>query len=284
MNEEWIAKDILHKVDNIFLDCDGVLWRGSHVIPKTVETLEFLRSRQKQLYFITNNSSATRSEYQKKIHDKFGIDVKKDEILTSGFAACLYLKSISFVGKIYVVGSNSLRSELREAGFDVYDVSHDQMEYKEEEMSQTKVDGDIGCVIVGYDNKINNYKLAYATLCLQHPKSLFVATNTDATLPYGGVFLPGTGCIVNSLATSVGRKPIVCGKPEPILFLHLRDVFGIDLKRSIMIGDRLDTDIKMGMDASVMTALVMTGVTQCIDLEHDIQPTYVLSSLSVLLQ
>ena len=83
--------------------------------------------------------------------------MEKDEILTSGFAAALYLKSIRFDKKVYVIGSEALKTELGDAGIAVCDLDHSVMEYREEEMSKISVDPLIGCVVVGYDNKINNY-------------------------------------------------------------------------------------------------------------------------------
>lgn len=234
---------------------------------------------------LTNNSSKTRTEYRHHLHNKFGLDVLKEEILTSGFAAALYLQSIKFYErKIYVIGSNSLRNELKDAGLKVFDEDHTKHEYHEEEMSKLKVDPEIGCVVIGYDKCINNFKFAYAHQVFQrNPDCLYIATNCDATLPYGDVFLPGTGASVNYFSTVVAKKPIVCGKPEPNLFRHLEQTHNVDLKRSIMIGDRLDTDIKMGVDANVLTALVLTGVTTMEQLQHTSHtPTYVLESLAVL--
>lgn len=278
-------EELIKETDNFFFDCDGVLWKGSHTIPKALETLENLRSKNKKLFFITNNSSNTREEYQKKLKTRFNMDVKKEEILTSGYSVALHLSSISFKRKIYVIGSNSLKTELKQEGLNVFETCHNNEMFNEEEVSKMKVDEEIGAIVVGYDNKLNNFKLAYAHLCFQKIKDcLFIATNLDSTFPYGDILLPGTGSIVNCVSTFLGRKPLVFGKPEIYLFKHLNEKYNIDLKKSVMIGDRLDTDILMGKNSNVKTILVLTGVTKKEDLKtNNIHPDYIIESIASLL-
>lgn len=276
---------LIETTDNFFFDCDGVLWKGTHTIPKALETLEYLRSLKKNLYFITNNSSNTREEYQKKLYSRFNMNVKKEEILTSGYSVALHLSSINFTKKIYVIGSNSLKKELQEIGLNVFEKCHNNETFNEEEMSKIQVDSEIGAIVVGYDNKLNNYKFAYAHLCFQqNPECLFIATNCDSTFPYGDVLLPGTGSIVNCLSTILNQKPLIFGKPEKYLFQHLKDKFKINLEKSVMIGDRLDTDILMGINSNVKTILVLSGVTKRQDLEKSkIEPNFIIESISSIL-
>eukprot|EP01080_Neovahlkampfia_damariscottae_P012482 gene12482-6230_t len=284
LKEKQDIEQFLNETENFFLDCDGVLWRGKEIIPGVKETLEFLRKKNKNLFFITNNSANTREEYQIKFKSKFGLDVSKDEIYTSGYCASVYLKhQLDFKKKIYVIGSSSLKKELKSLDLSVHEEDHTGASYNEEEMSKIKIDKDIECVLVGYESNLNNFKLAFAHQIFQQNENVrYIATNLDATLPYGNTFLPGTGSVMGFLNVVLKREPdYVCGKPNKELFNVIKTQFkNLDLEKSCMIGDRLDTDIKMGINAGISTLCVLTGVTQLKDLEtNEVKPTYVLNSI-----
>jgi len=164
---------------------------------------------------------------------------------------------------IYVIGSSSLKKELKNLGLSVHEEDHSNEVYSEEEMSNIKIHKDIGCVLVGYESKLNNFKLAFAHQIFQQNEDVrYIATNLDATLPYGDTFLPGTGTVMGFLNVVLNKEPdYVCGKPNKELFNIIKSQFkDLDLERSCMIGDRLgnflysiflkfffflDTDIKM---------------------------------------
>jgi len=145
----------------------------------------------------------------------------------------------------------------------------------------------IGAVLVGYDNCINNYKLSYAMHAIKYnPNCLFIATNTDNTLPFADVELPGAGTIVAALRTAVAPKePIVIGKPETLLLEIIEKEYGIDRARTIMIGDRLETDISFGNRGKVKSCAVLTGIATREELatvfagkDEDLKPGYVMES------
>jgi 4-nitrophenyl phosphatase len=124
-----------------------------------------------------------------------------------------------------------------------------------------KIESDIGAIVIGFDRYMNYNKLAKAHRYLQRKECLFVATNTDASFPIDGQLFPGTGAFVSALATCSGRKPTIVGKPEALLLDLMVDEFGLDRARTVMVGDRLDTDILFGHGGGLKTLLVMTGVT-----------------------
>lgn len=134
---------------------------------------------------------------------------------------------------------------------------------------------------------MNNYKLSYAMHCIKYNKDcLFIATNTDNTLPYADVELPGAGTWVAALKTAVSKEPVVIGKPETLLLDLIEKEFGIDRSRTIMIGDRLETDISFGNRGKVKSCAVLTGIATREELEplvksaeaNDLKPHYIMES------
>ncbi|KAL0482909.1 phosphoglycolate phosphatase [Acrasis kona] len=270
-NKEEVEQ-FLNEIDIFLLDCDGVLWRGDEVIPDIIDTLKLLRSRNKRIFFVTNNASKSRKSYQKKF-SSLGIDCDYHEILNSSFAAAWYLQDIGFKKRVYVIGQDGITEELREVGIESYGGSEDvnkPFDYATF-AKNFKAPEDVGAVVIGIDDKFNNYKLATGTHLLRtDPNILFVATNTDACLPYSGGFdFPGAGAFVTSLATASGRQPdMICGKPSQLLLNYVVNKFDLkDRSRVCMVGDRTDTDMLMGNQGNTHTLLVLTGVAKEKDLD-----------------
>ncbi|KAL9254870.1 Phosphoglycolate phosphatase 2-like protein [Drosera capensis] len=260
------AADLVDSVDAFIFDCDGVIWKGDRLIDGVSQTLEWLRSKGKQLVFVTNNSSKSRRKNAEKFHS-LGISVSEDEIFSSSFAAAMYLKSIDFPNdkKVYVIGMDGILEELELAGF-------------------TGLGGTVGAVVVGFDPFINYYKLQYATLCVrQNPGCLFIATNRDAVGHMTPLQeWPGAGCMVAAVCGAAEREPIVVGKPSTFLMEFLLKKFNIATSRMCMVGDRLDTDILFGQSAGCKTLLVLSGVTTesiVKDPSNEIQPDYYTSKV-----
>lgn len=200
---------------------------------------------------------------------------EEHEIVSSSFGVAVFLKDIGFNRKAYVVGCSGIVQELKLAGIQVYEehenpFPHNSKHFLEEDFAKLKVDPEIGAVLVGYDNTFNSFKLSYAMHCIKYNKDcLFIATNRDSTLPFGeNVELPGAGAIVAAVSTAVSREPLVIGKPETRLLDLIEKSSGMDRKRAIMIGDRLETDIWFGNKGNVKTCAVLTGIVQRQDLEE----------------
>jgi len=146
------------------------------------------------------------------------------------------------------------------------------------------VDSEIGAVVVGLDTHMNYYKLAYANFCLQRIQDcLFIATNTDSTLPAKhGVMLPGGGTMVAALSLASGKAPLVVGKPERNMMDIITQKLHVAPERVCMVGDRLETDILFGKNGGTKTLLVLTGATTKAQMEaydNDTQPDYYAASL-----
>ncbi|GAA5857355.1 hypothetical protein JCM5353_002559 [Sporobolomyces roseus] len=217
-----------------------------------------------------------------------GIKAEVDEIFTSAYAAAAYLKNVlKFPDdkKAYVIGERGLEEELdavgikHSGGTDPEDnVFVDLMDF-----SSIVQDREVGAVVCGLDMHINYKKIAKAHRYLKENDScLFIATNLDSTFPTHGSVYPGAGSTIAPLTCCVGRDPLVIGKPEYAMLESILSTFGLEKSRTIMVGDRLDTDIKFGVQGGIDTLMVLTGVNKRRDFEREgavAVPTYVVDGL-----
>lgn len=291
VDSKSIAQDILDNHDTFLFDCDGVLWLGTSLLPKVVETINLLRSLQKQVIFVTNNSTKSRVEYTEKF-SKFGLKVDKTEIFGSGFAAAIYVSNILKLSKdkkVWVLGQNGIEEELKELGYKTIGGTDKELDqpFSTDLKFIKETDKDVGCVVVGLDLNINYYRMAATLKYLQNHDIPFIATNIDSTFPQKGLVLPGAGSVIESVAHASGRKPISCGKPEKGMMDAIRSSFKIDDKRTIMIGDRLNTDMVFGRSNNLDTLLVLTGIeteSNIAKLDKNDQPTYFANKLGDLFE
>lgn len=247
----------LERIDAFLFDCDGVLWRGDEMIPGASKLVAFLREQGKKVLFVTNNSTKSRATYVEKMKN-MGISTSKNDIITSASATASYLsRRLEKGSSLYVIGESGLVAELESIGFSCCSQSIDT------QLFPTKTDPSIRAVVVGLDRSISYYKLAYGTICLLNESDcLFVATNSDPTMPGQRTILPGAGAIIASLQTAVGRPPDVCvGKPSHELLDDIISTYSLNPSRTCMIGDRLSTDIRFGNLGGLQTILVFSGVT-----------------------
>lgn len=232
-------------------DLDGVMYLGDTPIPYAADAVRRLNDAGKRVYFLTNNSGRTRSSYQQKLREVNGLDVPVDSIFTSAYATALYLLDQGAAGRsAFVIGEAGLAQELTEVGrlrvFTTPDsIAPEQIDY----------------VIVGIDRQFTYDKLRFAHAAVTRGHAEFIATNRDATFPMEVGEIPGGGSLVAALACATGREPITIGKPEPHAYEAILRSAGVSAAESIMVGDRLDTDIAVGKRAGAQTVLVLTGVT-----------------------
>jgi 4-nitrophenyl phosphatase len=270
-------KEFISKFDTFLFDCDGVIWSGPDPIPNTAKVLNHL-SLTKQVFFVTNNSTKSRSNGILKFK-KFGIDTNQDNIFGSAYCAAYYLSKLK-PKKVFAIGMQGLYTELDSFGIN-YIPSSNYSTNVTEPADMTKVEiPKVDVVLFGLDVDLNYKKLAIAHALLQDPNVLFLATNSDSTFPTGGKTYPGTGALLSALITSTKRQPIVLGKPHQTMLDCIVDKYHLDRKRTCMVGDRLDTDIAFGIMGGISTLLVMTGVTDNETLsKSEIKPNYIIESL-----
>ncbi|KAL0945922.1 hypothetical protein HGRIS_012203 [Hohenbuehelia grisea] len=256
---------LLDRYDVFMFDCDGVLWHGDHLIDGAVEVLNILRSHNKKIIFVTNNATKSRRSYKTKF-DQLGVEAHVDEIYGSAYASAVYLSSVVKLPKdqkVYVIGMAGMEEELREEGI-AYVGGTDPADCTLGQLSLTdfELDTSVGAVLCGLDTDVTYKKLSKAFQYLtRNPGCLFLASNEDSTYPINGGLLPGAGAISAPLRFALGRDPIAIGKPASTMLDCIKAKVDFDPKRTIMIGDRLNTDIQFGRNGGLATLLVLTGIT-----------------------
>lgn len=268
-----LAQSIIDKYEYFIFDCDGVLWLGDHLLPSVTETLNLLKQQNKQVIFVTNNSTKSRNDYLTKF-EKLGIKgITKTEVFGSSYASAIYIEKILKLPKdkkIWVLGEKGIETELQELGYETLGGSDPKLnemgEFDNEHEMLNNLDESVGAVIAGLTTNVNYLKLSITMqYLLAKNKSIpFIATNIDSTYPLKGKLLVGAGSIIESVSYASGRKPdAICGKPNQSMMNSIK-VDNERLKQNpgigLMIGDRLNTDMKFGRDGGLDTLLVLTGI------------------------
>ncbi|KAG9228224.1 4-nitrophenylphosphatase-like protein [Amylocarpus encephaloides] len=284
--------EFIDRFDVFLFDCDGVLWSGDHLFPGTVETLELLRSRGKKTIFVTNNSTKSRSDYLKKL-SSMGVPSSVDEIFASAYSSAIYISRIMKLpapkNKVFVIGEAGIETELRSEGIEFLGGTDPSLRRDITPEDYTNIangsmlDENVGIVLAGLDFHINYLKLSLGYQYLARGAK-FLATNLDSTLPSAHSFFPGAGSISIPLISMTGQQPIALGKPSQAMMDSIEGKFQFDRKKACMIGDRLDTDIKFGLEGKLGgTLAVLTGVCKAEHWEADdapVRPHYYVDKLS----
>ncbi|KAJ1921687.1 hypothetical protein H4219_000420 [Mycoemilia scoparia] len=281
-------ENLLDNYDTFMFDCDGVIWRGHEAIEGVKDSLELLRSKNKKLIFVTNNSSTSRKDYTKKF-ESLGISADKGEIISSAYATATYLADIVKFPKdkkVYIVGGLGIKEEFEEKGINCIFENEFPRNVKEE-LKHLKPNPEVGAVVFGIDFELNYIKMSKAHINIVHnPDCMFIATNDDRVFPMANYDFPGCGSLLHSLILSTGKKPTIIGKPNHYMLDCIKTEYkDIDLKRTLMIGDNLDTDILFGINGNVDTLAVLTGVAKREDFTGSsakIVPKYCMKSMGLL--
>jgi len=281
-------------------DMDGVLYRGDTVMPHARETLARLRAAGWQVFFATNNSSASREEYVQRLERmRLGGDV--DHVITSAYATAHYLDRLEPRPRdVYVVGADGLRNEIRAVGIGVRDRASTPG-LRPPEDAALDGGGDVGAmrrhlvgvdlpepadtVVVGLDLHLTYAALAEAQRTIL-AGARFIASNKDRAYPVEGRLLPGAGTIVAALEVATGRDALCVGKPEPFLFQEaVRRAGPPASSRVVVIGDATEYDIVAAHRIGATGVLILTGLTEEGALEEargPARPDHVIRSLEEL--
>jgi 4-nitrophenyl phosphatase len=257
----------------VALDLDGVVWKGGEVLPGVIEALAQVLQRGLDLRYVSNNSTAHRETVSERLAS-LGLPAGAERVLTSGFVTACWLRGRLPEGApVMVVGEKGLLRELREAGLDAYHAREtgaaagpvSGVALAEEptptaEAHTAPAAATPAAVVVGMDRSFSYETLAAAQKAIRDG-ALFVATNRDVTFPTEDRLLPGAGSIVAAVAAAAEQEPVLMGKPGLALAEILEIATGVPAKETLLVGDRLSTDIAMGRAAGMVTALVLTGVT-----------------------
>lgn len=250
--------------DTVVTDCEGVLWVDNHPIPGSVDVINLLRLLRKRIFFISNNSTKLREDLANKAN-RMEYNVSTDSIISTGYLIGRYLNFANFKHRVYLIGSKGLAKELESAHIGTVGTGPDVgMEGPlAETLNTIQLENEVGAVVVGFDEHFSYAKMLKAASYLNQKNCIFLATNTTPGFNVSsGLVIPGTGSILRAVECASGKEAIVIGKPDTFLAECLAKDFNIDLKRTLLIGDRLDTDILQGSRCGFQTLLVLTGATK----------------------
>lgn len=250
----------------VIIDVDGVLRRSQQVLPGAAEFLPWLLRRGMDYRIVTNNSMPTLAQYCATFAE-MGIVTDEQHIISAGTGTAWYLRQLAPQGgKVFIIGQDGLRHALLSDGLFTLD------------------DQKPDFVVVAIDRSFTYDKLNRACTLIRNG-ARFIAANTDATYPMEVGVMPGAGSIVAAVQTCSGVKPVVVGKPERILFDMALDMMNARREETVVLGDRLDTDIAGGVAAGMASIMVLTGVNTRDDAASSpAKPTFIFDDLPALMQ
>jgi phosphoglycolate/pyridoxal phosphate phosphatase family enzyme len=247
-------------------DQDGTIYLGDQLLPGAARTIASLRAAGKRTIFLSNNPTKTRQQYAAKL-SSMGIPTPIEDIVNSSLVMVQWLLRFAPDARLFVVGEEPLKSELCAAGFLL-----------------TETPGEIDIVVASFDRTFTYRKLQIAFDAIRMGARL-VATNPDRYCPTPTGGEPDCAAMIAAIEACTGVRcdPIV-GKPSPIMVATIMSLLNLPPERCMMVGDRLETDIKMGIDAGMATCLVLTGdATREKLAAAELHPTLVLDCIDGLL-
>ena len=236
--------DLLKNIRLFLFDMDGTLYLGNRLYDFTIELLQTIRATGRRYLFMTNNSSKSVEDYIKKL-EKLGISATREDFITSSQATAYYLKQHYPNHRLYVCGTNSLKKELEMEGFTV-----------------TENLPDVDCIVMGFDTELTFQKLEdVSRLLLTREGIPYIATNPDYVCPTEFGSVPDCGSVCDMIYNATGKRPVVIGKPSPLMPQLAMDRYGFSKDETAVVGDRIYTDIKSGLNAGITGVLVLSGET-----------------------
>lgn len=237
-------KETLSRLKLYLFDMDGTLYLGDQLFSFTKELLREIRRTGGQYLFMTNNSSKSVADYVKKLA-RLGIESVPEDFITSSQATAYYLHN-HFEGKrLYVCGTQSLKEELTGEGFPLVT-----------DPAQAE------CVVMGFDTELTFQKLHDVSWRLTvYPDTPYIATNGDLVCPTEFGYVPDCGSVCGMIKTATGKLPYVVGKPAPLMPELAMKRLGYAKEETCVVGDRIYTDVKSGLNAGITGILVMSGET-----------------------
>ena len=243
------------------LDMDGTIYLDNDLFDGTLDFLEYVKSIGGRYMFMTNNSSKSVNKYIEKLAS-LGIDSTEDDFLTSTNATVLYLKGKTYK-KIYALGTESFYQQLFDSGLPVV----------------RELSDDIDCLCMGFDTELTFKKLEDACILLNRGVD-YIATNPDWVCPTWYGYVPDCGSISQALCNATKRMPKFIGKPQPDMALLAMEKAGFTKEETVVMGDRLYTDIACGVNAGISTIFVLSGEGTMEDVEKSEQkPEFIFENI-----
>jgi len=241
------------------IDMDGVIYHGNHLLNGAVEFVEFMAKENKRFLFLTNSSERSPLELSQKL-DRLGIMVEPEHFYTSALATAGFLSSQRPGGSVYVIGEPGLIQALYDVGFTMNNVNPDY-------------------VVVGEGRGYSLEALERAVHLVINGARL-IGTNPDISGPTEQGIVPACGALVAPIELATGKKAYFVGKPNPLIMRHGLRRLKTPREDTVIIGDRMDTDIVAGVESEIETVLVLSGVTRQEDIPaFPYQPRHVLEGV-----
>ncbi len=262
-----VEKEGIEKIRNkkgFICDMDGVIYHGNKILPGVKEFIDWLIQAEKKFVFLTNSSERSPQELQHKLK-RLGIQVEADVFYTSALATAMFLANQHPKGSAYIIGEAGLINAMYNVGYTMDSIEPDY-------------------VVVGETRTYSYEKIEHAVnLVLKGAK--LIGTNPDITGPIENGIAPATKALIAPIELATGKNAYFVGKPNPLIMRNGLKKLGCRREETIIIGDRMDTDIIAGIESEIDTALVLSGITsrKMIN-EFPYQPHYVLNGVVDLVQ
>ena len=257
--------EIIEKIRNkkaFISDMDGVIYHGNRLLPGVPEFVEWLKRENKKFLFLTNSSEKTPKELQDKLH-RLGIDVEPDVFYTSALATANFLASQKPKGTAYIIGEAGLINAMYNAGYTMNNVNPDY-------------------VVIG-DSRSYNFEKIEQSINLVLKGAKLIGTNSDVSGPVENGIVPSTRALMAPVELATGRSAYYVGKPNPLMMRIALRKLGISREDTIIIGDRMDTDIIAGIESEIDTLLVLSGISTVKSAEKfAYRPHYILDGVNEL--
>jgi len=259
----------------LLVDLDGVVYRGADPVPGVAALLADRVAAGDDVVYVTNNSMHYRADYVTRLA-AMGAPVSADRVVSSPRATALYLVDHEpSVRRVLAVGAAGLDRELRDVGLEVVGAAHVAERMAKEGLDGWAAAGHPDAVVAGLDPQLTYLRLAAAADCVR-AGARFIATNRDPVYPTERGLRPGAGSIIAAIEAASGVRPIVIGKPEPLLLEEAARAVGANPRDAVVIGDGLVTDIAAARAVGARSVLILTGVSSRAEAEAlpaDLRPT-----------
>jgi NagD protein len=248
------------KSKHFLIDMDGVLVTGRNIIPGADVFLEKLTQHQRKYLILTNNALYSPRDLSHRLQ-LIGLNIPQERIFTSAMATARFLQTQHPNGTAFVLGEAGLTQALHEVGYVMTDVNPDY-------------------VVLGELNHLNLDQITHAIRLIMDG-ALFIATNPDPNGPGEGGIVPACGALAALIEKASGKGPLFIGKPNPLMMRSALNFLGVHSYETVMVGDRMNTDIIAGISSGLETILVLTGTTGVDDIDlYPYRPSHVFNSVA----
>ncbi len=258
MSDKKFIEAIKSKASFI-IDMDGVIYHGNKLLPGVKEFVHWLLQTNKKFLFLTNSSERTPEELQRKLH-RLGVNVSQDVFYTSALATAMFLHNQKPNGSAFIVGDAGLINALYNVGYTMNNVDPDY-------------------IVIG-ETRSYSYEIIEKAINMVLKGARLIGTNPDITGPGEHGIVPATKALIAPIEIATGKKAYFIGKPNPLMMRNALKKIGATREESVIIGDRMDTDIVAGIESDIDTVLVLSGITtrDIID-NFPYRPKYILNGI-----